>query len=455
MEIGKMLDRVIVIDNIKEELDPLADMLRSYDIAVDTHVVVDDNSSLPVYTRNRQLIFMDLMFDEDEGHLLTNISRVIQILNHIIGEGFGPFGLVLWTKHTNKMKEVLLRLDKAYEATDEKQPTVDEEEIEVDISLHNPPLFVIFIDKVQFKMTGKWDFSGLMSILNQEIQKSNASYFFLRWLSATRQASQDTISSIYSLTGSYEDKEKQIRHILYRLALNHTGISHPYPGLTADAYKAFNNILHPKINSLTVKEALPDFKGVENVYGDNEQVVLAQLNTILFIDNIGIEQSEIVPGNIYQIMKEDSPVLVKEEDRIEFKKKKDKWETYKDYNCIPIVIELTPPCDFSNKKVRSRVVGGYIVNHSAHEDKKKEISGSDKAYVLHPIYIPGDDSMKYIIFDFRHLYSPSEEELKDPNHYKILFRANHSLFSDVLQKFSSHAARLGLNALEMNKKIWL
>ena len=452
MNIENMLDRVVVIDNREDEIEDLVAKLKDFDISVDKYVVSDDYSSLPVMTRNRQLIFIDLMLDEDEGHTATNIARVIQILKHIVGKGFGPYGLVIWSKHTDKMKDVIARLTTAstsLPATDE-QHSDDEDEVSVGIYLDNPPLFIIDVDKIQFKSTGEWDFSNLMPILNQRLQESNASYFFLRWLSVTRQASQDTIDCIYRLTSNYQLKEVEISHLLYLLALNHTGISHNYPGITSDTYKEFSDILHPKINALTSSESIPDFSKVDTSFKfKDEDYVLARLNEILFIDGIGIEQSEIVPGNIYQIMEESSPLIVMPEERVKLQKMKPNGKDtigYYDYDCVPIAIELTPPCDFSHKKISSRLVGGYIVNYVANSGNKKLKSG-DKNYILPPVTLPGDEAIKYVIFNFRHLFTPTDEDLRNPSKYKVLFRANHSLFSDILQKFSSHAARLGLNGL--------
>lgn len=454
MSIENMIDRVVVIDNREDEIEDLVAKLRGYDISVDKYVVVDDFTSLPVMTKNRQLIFIDLMLDEDESHTATNIARVIQILKRIVGKGFGPYGLVVWTKHTDKMKDVITRLTTAsspLQKTEEQYPD-DEDEVSVDVILDNPPLFVIDVDKIQFKRTGEWDFSGLIPILNQRIQESNASYFFLRWLSVTRQASQDTIDCIYRLTGDYQSKEAEISHLLYLLAFNHTGISHDYPGITSDTYKAFSDIMHPKIYALTSSESIPDYSKVDTLFKfKDEDYALARLNEILFIDGIGIEQSEIVPGNIYQIMEENSPLIVKPEERIKLQKKKPNGKDtigYKDYDCVPIAIELTPPCDFSNKKIASRLIGGYIVNYAANSGSKKLKSESgDKNYILPPVTLPGDEAIKYVIFDFRHLFTPTDESLRNPSKYKVLFRTNPPLFSDILQKFSSHAARLGLNGL--------
>lgn len=452
MGIEEMLDRVIVIDNCNDEIDDLVLKLRNIDIAVDAPDYTDDYAQFPVYTHNHQLIFMDLMLDEDISKLKTNISRIIQILNHIVGEGFGPYGLVLWTKHPDHLSEVLQRLGKASEANNgvEEQQGEDDEVIMEEISLSNPPIFVISINKVQFKSDGRWDFTNVISIINEQIRQSNASYFFLRWLSATRLASQSSISDIYNLTSRYENKEREIEYLLYLLAMNYTGISQKYPGLSADTYKAFSDILHPKINALTGSESLPSFNEIDELYDlKNKEAILAHLNSILFIDSIGILQTEIVPGNVYQVMDLTSPLIVKTEEKVMLQKKnpQNKMQYYKDYACTPIAIELTPPCDFSHKKISSRLIGGYMMNYCCHQNKKLKISSCDKFYVLPPIYIPGHSEIQYVIFDYRHLYTPSEEQLKDSKCFKVLFRANHSLFSDILQKFSSHAARLGLNGL--------
>lgn len=455
MNIENMLDRVVAIDNVSDEINPLVEELIRHDISVDKFVLGDDDSKLPTLTRNRQLIFIDMMLDENASHTVTNISRIIQILNHIIGDGFGPYGLVVWTKHIDKIEELLSRFSIAasYSSNQgaEQVEADDDDEISVDIHLNNPPLFIISIDKIQFKSSGVWDFSNLMQVLNQKLHASNASYFYLRWLSVARQASQDTISNIYSLTKDYQSQENEISHVLYKLALNKTGIKHLYPGLTSDAYKAFSDIIHPRINALTSLEKLPDFSNIDESYKcSNEDEILAKLNTILFLDDIGIEQNEIVPGNVYEVKDLKLPVVVSERERILFKRKnsQDRWEDYQSYPCTPIAIELTPPCDFSHKKVISRVVGGYIVDVSVNE-KKQDISQGDKWYIVSPIFIPNDDKVKYIIFDFRHLYTPTDEQLRDPSKFQVLFRANHTLFSDILQKFSSHAARLGLHKLEL------
>jgi hypothetical protein len=49
-----------------------------------------------------------------------------------------------------------------------------------------------------------------------------------------------------------------------------------------------------------------------------------------------------------------------------------------------------------------------------------------------------------IVFDFRYFGMIKEDELKNAAQYQILFRTKDKLFADIIQKFSSHIARLGL-----------
>ena len=52
--------------------------------------------------------------------------------------------------------------------------------------------------------------------------------------------------------------------------------------------------------------------------------------------------------------------------------------------------------------------------------------------------------------DFRNIFVEENNKLKDTSLYRLLFSVKHRLFADILQKFSSHAARLGLSILQPN-----
>lgn len=125
------------------------------------------------------------------------------------------------------------------------------------------------------------------------------------------------------------------------------------------------------------------------------------------------------------------------------------------YPRVNVAIELTPPCDHANKKIYSRFVGGYIFDipigeyTTGSKAKVYKFNKSDKCYSVYPIFVPGDDNVKCIVFDFRCLWTLTDNEIKDEANFKLWFKAKPGLFADILQKFSSHASRLGLNDIHL------
>jgi hypothetical protein len=142
-----------------------------------------------------------------------------------------------------------------------------------------------------------------------------------------------------------------------------------------------------------------------------------------------------MPGNIYEVITDNQYLAFPE------KPKKAK----------NIAIELTPPCDFSNKKINSRLVGGILYTHPIDKENSdkyfNKVFIGDNKYIIRPTMIADATDVQFLCFDFRCLTAVSEEELKDKTKYKLITRARNTLFADILQKFSSHSARLGLASM--------
>ena len=81
------------------------------------------------------------------------------------------------------------------------------------------------------------------------------------------------------------------------------------------------------------------------------------------------------------------------------------------------------------------------------QDRYLKAFGGDARYSICPLMSSEDSNPKFICFDFRYTTAVKQEDLQDGSKYEILFRAKPKLFADVLQKFSAHAARLGLSVI--------
>ena len=441
----------IVVDNIDSEMTPLASMLVERDIRVDSFVYGKDD--LKTFHRNRQLIFIDLMLNENAGQQSENISLVINALSKLCAEDFGLYGLVVWTKHPKEVKELMDGISKAAFQTSKEDADDDEEEN--NLPRIQPPLFIIPFSKDKYIHAG-YDYTTLPQDLDNELQNDPSAYFFVKWSLSVMNAKDTTVKGLYNMVNNYNEQKEKIPYLLQVLAMNQTGTPSHYSNLTVDAYKAFDELLYSELTVLQRNETIPSFTDMRrDPFGKDIvsiQRISAKLNRLICIDVEGISQDLVAPGNVYKLKDLQSQLRIDLNADAEYSKMiKDIENASIEY----VAIELTPPCDFSQKKkIISRLVGGVVFNvpegSKPDSDKPKFKVGNmgDKGYDVYPIAI-GDDGVKCMIIDFRYLLTVSEKDLKNHNTYEIWFRAKPKLFSDVLQKFSSHAARLGLSKVDL------
>ena len=417
--ITDFIDSVVIIDDQEKEIKELAKKMQEEDISVKIQIVNPHDkqfTNIIPLKKYRQLIFMDLSLD-DSINIKNNISTEIRpILLKILPKTKGCYGLVVWSKHTN---DISILKEKLLEDRDK----------------YCLPMFIVPFDKSNYLKNG---YDNILDDLNDILQKDKVAYFFVNWMSSVKSASGKAISDIYSLVTDYDKQQTELMYILYKMALNHTGIPKDQIGeydLTTDAYKAFDELLYSDLINQQNKNSVNIFSSVpQNPWENNlrdELFNYAKLNTKQFIDSINIKQDIIVPGNIYEIIENES-------DKIQNQPKKSK----------SIGIELTPPCDFSHKKINSKLVRGFIHDLSSSDnDRIWEFINitfkGDNKYLFWPIEI--DTKPCVLCFDFRYTFIFPDKNLKNDSKYKIIFRAKSRLFADILQKYSSYSARLGIS----------
>ncbi len=429
MMIEEFIDSVLIIDDNQDEVRDLQRILEEKDIWV-TYLNPPKEKrgidKIPKPFRNRKLIFLDLRIDETK-RTIDNISTIIRpLLSKVVSNNFGSYGIVMWTKHKEHIGEFKTK-------------------IQNDKGLYQMPLFVVQMDKSRYLRDG---FDNILSDLNDILKSSVAANFFISWSNLVQKGKDKAISAIYELIPDYEKQDKNLEFLLFKMAQNFTGIpfeniDNGYP-LSIDAIKAFNDLLVSEINmdahSLNIfenKNRISYKKNDGNIIQPSTKItkigkelleLFAHLNSKLLTDEVNIQQDKIIPGNVYEINDTDSKL--KHPDLPN--------------GAIPIVIEMTPPCDFSNNKtVYPRVLSGYIVELDINKLPKGE-----KLYKeIYPIKIQGKDELQIVVFDFSILGFVEENDLKDSTKYKLLFRVKDKLFADILQKMSAYTSRLGLSII--------
>ena len=431
VKVTDFVNNAIIIDDKPEEISELLKVLKEQDIVCSSFNPTElSNIS---FKKNRQLIFLDLSLD-DSKKMIDNIALIRQLFKKSLGTNFGIYGIVVWSKH---QQHIDLLKEKLQEDKKNK--------------VYSTPIFIVNLNKTKYLQQG--NYNGLFNDIESVLVNDPATTFFLEWSNSVQQAKNKTIEKIYSLMPNYEKQSNDITAILTTLALNYTGINKDevercnYP-LYIDAFKAFDEILYGELinshisnnkNIVDLKKEFSDHSYLQKIY--------AQLNSAILVDDNNIDQNTVIPGNVYEIKNAEnkfisgvSGVITKSTITIESTIVKN------------IVIEMTPPCDFSNsgKRIRARLIGGVLVDaYTETEEQIKKWKCKKECFYseVYPIMVSSNPKPQLLILDFRYFGMEEDNNLQDASKYQIIFRTKPKLFADILQKFSAHAARLGLSII--------
>lgn len=434
MKIADNIKSALIVDNKHDEVEELEKILHKEGIYYSfyTPQAIDEEQKA---FKNHQIIFMDFSLDDTRTNPVENISLIRKALKKICTNKFGSYGLVLWTKHLGESENIKLLKEKL--------------SIDAKSKDYTTPLFVVGLDKSQYLQNG---YGGLWEDLNSELLENKAALFFFNWRNSVDKASDNALNHMYQLVPDYVEQTRQFPYLLYQMAKNYSGIPtegmNGYDGMYKDAYRAFDELLYSDLitQQIDLDNVFPEQIEKPNYTFDDELQQMAKINSKLLLDLSITDQNVVMPGNVYQVVKDNDFLKLnfnnlKEDKRI-------KVENLLK-NQIQIAVELTPPCDFSNKKVSSRLIGGFMIDCPK---TKNDISmfKADSKYLIWPIEY--NNKTKFICIDFRNICIERDAELKDVSSYKLLFMVKHRLFADILQKFSSHAARLGLSIVQPTLK---
>lgn len=418
MDLLKDVQSALIIDNLEKDVEHLIEILNGQGIYTTYFKPEELNTLEAGKLKNHQLIFLDFSLNDDFTESASNISLMRNCLMKVCVEGFGAYGLVIWTKHPGELGDIQKRLAK-----------------DVGNNKYEMPLFVVCMDKNKYMEN---QYESLMDDLNAELLKNKAATFFFGWRQTVDKGANKALKDMYTLVLDYPNQEKAFLYLLSQLAHLYSGApndnGNPYYGMMNDACMAFNELMHYDVTAsqhdMTDVFCSNRVHEVVNIDFSIELAKMATINSKLLIDESENGNALIIPGNVYRV-KQDIPLL--------------KLPTAPEGSWT-IAIEVTPPCDFQNKKEASRLIGGFMIDCPADRAKIKELKNKfdlrELQYLVYPIYY--NKEIKFVCFDFRHLYGLSDEELKNSTMFEYLFTAKNRLFADILQKYSSHAARLGL-----------
>lgn len=413
------------------------------------------------------IIFLDLHINETITELAGHISFIRKLLATIVGNRKESYGIVLWTKHLSEYEAFISKI------------AADTE--------YSLPLFVQALDKMKYSREG---YKNIIKDIDKLLEKSFSAKFAIAWDIVVRQTKNDAIRRAYSLVPYVSEKQNEnLKFILFKLAQSRDGI--PLKTLLLDqdysidrevvkslAELMIDNITntkhipelisHDEIEKITYRgkdKEMTDFsfnlntntfkngkKCISESKGTTQEKeaiaklkkemkdIFTQLNMQLFFETDQIDSQIIMPGNIYKILDMNSLLCIShpigsEERSVE-----------NPYVITPVGIVMNPPCDFAQDRIiAQRVLGGFLIENIDLKTAKTKFKTENYYLEINPVIEAGKE--KILVFDFRYLGIEKTENLKNITKYTLFMRAKNTLFADILQKLTSHAARLGISVI--------
>ncbi|MEO0288971.1 MAG: hypothetical protein ABIN00_04995 [candidate division WOR-3 bacterium] len=442
---------VIIIDDQIEEALPLMRALSKHNISY--KYFTGKNEDLPEKPlSNVKIIFLDIQLEGMEGvqNDRTKLTVLANIISKIVDNSCFPYMIIAWTKH---------------------QDLVDE--LNKYLKNNNPPFIILAIGKEEVKENDEYNVNKIEEKLKEEINKSEAFQFFLKWQNIANTSSIQVVNEVASIYPLDNQWDKNIKSILNMLAEAYAGKQAGNEG-HKNALMCFNN-LYLDIIENNILSGIPDFHiDIQEMKNLNDNEIKGELNRRLLIS---FEKSNfVVPGNIYE--ENDcfefiklNPKDVFQKVDVEFKKKLEEClkrfefgdcnevikrvfkifkkqlveccskpnTEYEDNKFFLIYLEVSPFCDYAqNKWKMHRILPGISWPFEYERNLKK----ADYIYKTPLFRI--DNKLLFYVFDIRYLTSLPLEALNNVNSKK---RFRKELLNDIQTKIASHINRPGITSV--------
>jgi len=440
----EVFQKVLVIDDKKEEVENLIAHLEKENIK--TVFIEPNDEESDDYFKNfngfpGNLIFLDLYLDSKSGaNLSGHIAKIRELLGHLINKRNIVYGIIVWSSHSDDIEEL-------------------QEKLLHDIGQYTLPLFIFGMKKEDYDSSPEKIFKGI----SDKLEKNKAASFYIKWSNSIEHAKSKVLNDIFGLAQGYKCQNENLEFLLFQMAKNYIGISDEdldgYDGLQKDAFNAFSELL-----SDDLKYFIPDTcnlfsetSSIECIFKANDEDILSKKGREYLKNGTALGKKDpdrkIIDTKIFELYASlNSKILLDFTDfgiilpgNVYMNKNACIYSNKMEEGDIPVIIELSPPCDFANKNkyAMPKFVSGFITKY----DKVKEIKGDALYTETYPLLIPKIDEQIYaIVFDFRYVNNISEKELQALGN-DFVFRVKDKLFADILQKMSSYTARLGLSII--------
>jgi hypothetical protein len=446
--IGLRTARAVVIDNNVSEGMEIVAALSKYGIGIS--FFKGEVEELPQNRLNGvRLLVLDMnLLDTYVGEVKAILSPLINFLDKLLADNSKPFAIIAWTKHPLFIEEFQTMLNET-----------------------RPDLKPYFMAKIEVKKDDdpeNYDPDKILKRLEEEAKLWFPLDLLMEWEQRVHDATSETTSVLTEIANEASgDWAQEATKLLSALALEsggkHTGREEK---VIECLFRSLNPIHEDCLESIPVdhgrlssqSEKLQDAINEEKKSRKNQKrsrltdLQRSQLNRMLSLSNVKEGEHAPRPGNLYFKKgweTSDYPigrgytsrsVLGKEMLRGPYDD--NEWRRIID-KCVPVIVEITPSCDYSQGKTsQCRFIMGLLVR----EEHKKKIK-DEAAFIrkIGPFHVKRSDFCPmsgdyFLVLNSRYITAIQSSKIAEK---KEAYRLRKMVLNDTQHWFANQAARPG------------
>ncbi|TRZ83472.1 hypothetical protein D4R86_00765 [bacterium] len=443
---------VVVIDDVYDEVENLFRMLNHEGIGFVYYSGTNYREFPARPLKGVRFLFLDFVLDTDGQSSRNKISTLMGVVKKVIFKDNGPYIIFAWTKHDSPVDDLF---------------ALFKEEILKDPQFPQP---VVIINLEKNKCMNNPNM--INKKLNEKFGDENILKFILYWENYARDAlcdvirilldiSKPVVKSGQSFDNYSADWNAQIEKCIYRIAETSLGENIGADrNLLVMAQLALTVPFHDCAETLVKKNTGYSKELVKKIISHKDEeynfVEKAVMNTFFLLTRQEIDK-RIQPGNIYKFTDVFKKIKCKEKscyyNKIKLTKQGIAQEFYGGSiktcrnkstllkKIIPILFEITPECDYVQKKWKTSILILGILWPKIFE---KALSANSKDckpdYVYKALPVEYQDEVYYLTFNAHHIFNIGFHIFAS---VEPILKARKELLIDIQHWFSAHISRPG------------
>ena len=439
---------IVIIDDTPDEVASLLKLLNRNGIGYCYYTGIDLEELPETPIEGIRILFLDFVLGTDGQSDKNKISALMGVIKRVVAETNGPYVIFAWTKH-DKPEDDLLGLFKT--------------EIMKAAAFPKP---VVLIDLEKNDCLGK-SFSSVSRKLMQKFRDKNILEILFGWEMNASLAIRDVVKLLTEISRpsvqegqSFDDYSGKWSSELER---HFCKISQMALGKKLKAEKkvliaaqlALTQPFHDCVEKRIWNNTGTYTKLIENIVAHTsgnytvDERALMNTQFLLLSHDLG---KDLKPGNIYSLRNVYGQIKCKEKKCYLNKSRFGRKEVVDGFFCgeldtfgqknrllkeaIPVLMEITPDCDFvQNKWKHAKLVLGIFWP----SEFERQLEGKAK-YISSPVHISFNEKTYILVFNANYLLNFSFPPFKK---IQPILAARKELLVDVQHWFSSHISRPG------------